>query len=153
MSDDIRCVNCLHRSHENKPCPYCDPKNRCQEFVRPDVFMARSMARIENYISQSHNQMMMALATIFDLLKEAYPEATAALEKKIEENNRLAQEEMEKQRAKTLAEADAALAAAKIAEEERAMEKLAEGYTNVLPFPKIAEPDPDSDPDPEPEMA
>lgn len=144
MSEDIRCVNCFHRSHENKPCINCpadtpqNPNIRCKEFVRADLFMARSMARIESYLGQGHGQMMAALSTIFDLLTEAYPEAAESMKRKLEERHKLAEEKMEKQRIKALAEADAALAEAKLAQDDRDMAELAENYTktNVLQFPK-----------------
>jgi len=147
MSDyDPRCVNCFHRSHEGKPCINCpaptkdNPNSRCMEFVRADLFIARSIARIEGQLQQQHGQFMMALSTIFDLLAEAYPEAAESMKKKLEERQAAAEAEMELQRTKALAEADMALKAASEAEERRVMEVLAEGYTesNVVPFPTAA---------------
>ena len=139
MSDfDIRCVNCFHRSHENKECPYCDPKNRCQEFVRADLFIARSIVRIEGFLQQSHGQLIMALSTVFDLLAEAYPEAAESLSVKLKERQAATQAAMEAQQAETLKEADTALGQARAVEEDKAMEELAEGYGKVLQFPTTA---------------
>lgn len=138
---DVRCVNCMHRSHEDKPCPYCplptkdNPNARCMEFVRADLFIARSMARMEGYLQQSAGQTMMALSTIFDLLSEAYPEAAIALQTKLEERQKASELAMQEQQAANLREADAALQAAQAQGKEEAMETLAYEYTdNVLPF-------------------
>jgi hypothetical protein len=139
MADyDCRCVNCMHRSHEDKECPYCDPKNRCTEFVRADLFIARSMARIEGGLQQGHGQTMMALSTIFDLLAEAFPAAADSLKVKLEERQAAAKAEMEAQQAQARAEADDALREAKDIEEEKALAEMAESYGKVLPFPKTA---------------
>jgi len=161
---DLRCVNCFHKSHEGKECPYCplptkdSPNSRCGEFVRADLFIARAIARMEQSFLQSHGQFMMALSAIFDLLQEAYPEATIKLKEALEARQKAAEAEMELQKAKMLAEADEALKAAQAAEEDRAMDELAEGYAqqdNVVQFPgrKIeVEEDVDSD-DPGPGAA
>lgn len=154
---DVRCVNCFHKSHEGKECPYCplptkdNPNARCREFVRADVFIARAIARIEQYNSQTHGQLMMALSAIFDLFQEAYPEAAKSLQTKLEARQKAAEEEMELQRTKALAEADAALKAANDAEERRKMEELVEGYQkrdNVIPFPTKPVEEEDNDPGP-----
>lgn len=141
MSDyTLKCVNCFHNSHENKACPYCDPKQRCTEFVRADLFIARSMARIEGVLQQSHGQTLMALSTIFDLLAEAYPEAATTLKAKLEERQAASEAAMEAQHAASLKEADEALAAANAEEQERTLDALAEDYAknNVLQFPVVA---------------
>jgi ribosome-binding ATPase YchF (GTP1/OBG family) len=142
---DVRCINCYHKSHEDKlECPYCpmptkeNPNSRCREFVRADVFIARSMARMEQQHQQTHGQLMMALSAIFDLFQEAYPQASEALKTKLEARQKAAEAEMELQRTKALADADEALKAANAAEERRAMAEVAEGYQkrdNVIPFP------------------
>lgn len=146
MSDyNMKCVNCFHNSHENKACPYCDPKQRCTEFVRADLFIARSIARIEGVLQQSHGQTIMALSTIFDLLAEAYPEAAEKMKQKLEERQAANEAAMEAQHAAVLKEADEALAAANAEEQERALDKLAEEYVtkdNVLQFPFILSSDP-----------
>jgi hypothetical protein len=157
---DLRCVNCYHKSHEGKDCPYCPmptkaaPNSRCKDFVRADIFMARTMARMEQYQNQTHGQIMMAMSAIFDLMQEAYPDAAAAMKAKLELHQKAAEAEMELQRTKSLAEADQALEAAKGAEERRALTELAMEYQdkavdNVIPFPII----PDLEPEPEPEKA
>ncbi len=141
---DVRCVNCFHKSHEGKECPYCplptkdNPNTRCRDFVRADLFLARSAARIEQGMAQSHGQFMMALSAIFDLLQEAFPEAAAKMKAALEARQKAAEAEMELQRTKALAEADQALEAARAAEDAREMEELAESYQyrdNVIPFP------------------
>lgn len=150
MDYDLKCVNCLHKSHEGKECPYCpmptkdNPNTRCKEFVRADLFLARSVARIEQFLSQTHGQTIMAMSAIFDLLQEAYPEAATKLREGLEARQKAAEAEMELQRTKMLAEADAALAAAKEGEERRRTEELVEEYqeqgkSNVIPFPVRAE--------------
>lgn len=159
MSDyTADCINCYHRSHLGKPCPYCpadskdNPNARCKEYTRADIFAARSLARIEQGIGQGHGQLMMALSTIFDLMAEAYPEAADRLQVKLKERQAAAEAEIELQRTKHLAEADMALQAAKEAEERREMEKLVEGYqeqNNVIQFPsKVAEEAEDEEPEP-----
>lgn len=143
MSDyDLRCVNCLHKSHESKECPYCpaptkdNPNSRCREFVRADLFIARSLARMEQFLAQTQGQTMMGMSAIFDLLQEAYPDAAKKLKEALELRQKAAEAEMELQRTKALAEADAALKAASEAEDARKMEGLAESYkSNVIPFP------------------
>jgi len=147
MSDyDPRCINCLHRSHEGKECPYCptptkdNPNARCRDFARADLFVARSMARIEQHLLQSHGQLMMGLSTMFDLLAEAYPEAANRLQVKLEEQRKKAEEEIAAQQDKLREEAESALEQAKEEEEQRFMNKLAEEYIastsdNVVSFP------------------
>lgn len=141
---DPRCVNCFHRSHEGKDCPYCpmptkeEPNARCKTYARADLFVARSMARIEQHMLQSHGQLMMGLSTIFDLLAEAYPEAAQRLQVKLEEQRKKAEEEIEERQKKLQEEAEAALKQAGEEEEKRWMEKQAEEYitqTNVVNFP------------------
>lgn len=146
---DPRCINCLHKSHEGKECPYCplptkdNPNSRCKEFTRADLYIARSMARIEQYLVQGHGQTIMAMSTLFDLLAEAFPEAAERLQAKLKLQQEQAQKEMEEQQKKFKEEADAALEQAKKADEERFTEELVEHYTgssnNVLPFPKQTE--------------
>jgi hypothetical protein len=97
---DPRCLNCFHRSHENKPCTYCDANNRCTEFVRADLFAARTLGRIENNMMRSHAQLMSAIFTFFDLITEIHPEAAESLSKKLEERQKAAEAEMEAHRAR-----------------------------------------------------
>ena len=150
MADyDLKCVNCFHKSHEGKECPYCPmptpqtPNSRCREFVRADLFVARSLARIEQFLAQTQGQSIMAMSAIFDLLQEAYPEAAVKLKANLEERQKAAEAEMELQRTMRLAEADQSLKAAKEAEERRATEELVKGYqeqsSNVIPFPSRPE--------------
>lgn len=146
---DVRCVNCYHKAHEGKECPYCplpskdNPNARCRESVRADIFLARVVARMEQTTMQTHGQLMMALSAVFDLLQEAYPQAAEALKTKLEARQKAAEEEMELQRAKALAEADQALKAANEAEERRKLDEVVQGYqtqeTNVIPFPSKKE--------------
>jgi hypothetical protein len=111
------------------------------------------MARIEGFLQQSHGQNMMALSTVFDLIAEVYPAAAESLKVKLEERQAAAKAEMEAQQAASLKEADAALQAANDAEQERAMDELAESYNNVLklPGPAIKDPIPGPNPDDYPE--
>lgn len=141
---DPRCVNCLHRSHEDKECPYCpmptkeNPNSRCTEFTRADLFVARAMARIEQHSMQAHGQLMMALSTIFDLLSEAYPEAAERLKAKLEAQRVEEAKELEEMRAKAKVDAAEALEQAKAGEEQQFMDDLAKEYvgeSNVLSFP------------------
>lgn len=149
MSDQLGeypCINCLHRSHLGKECPYCplpskeNPNARCREYVRADIFTARSLARLEQFLAQSHGQLFMALSAMFDLMQEAYPEAAQKLREALETRQKAAEAEMELQRAKALAEADEALKAANDAEERRRTEELVSSYKdNVIPFPVASE--------------
>lgn len=157
MEYDQLCINCLHRPHIGKACPYCppdtkdDPNARCKEFVRADIYVARSMARIEQGLMQYHGQLMMGLSTIFDLLAEAYPQAAESLDTKLKTRQKAAEEAIEMQRAQALAEADQALAAAKEAEERRNLDAVVEGYMkpkdNLLQFPVPETAEPAKDPE------
>lgn len=138
------CINCFHRSHVGKECPYCpmptkdNPNSRCTTYTRADLFTARTIARIEQVLQQAHGQTMMALSTIFDLLAEANPEAADSLKEKLEARQKAAEAQMAAEQAQRQAEADEALTAANAAEEERKMEELVETYTaqdNVVQFP------------------
>ena len=177
MSDyDACCVNCLHRSHLGKPCPYCpsptkdNPNSRCTTYVRADVFVAHTMARMEQAQHNAHGQMMAGLSTIFDLLCEVFPDASESLQTKLKERHEAAQAEIEAAQKARKAEAEKAFQEAHEAEaarsEERMQDELAKKYTdpgyiggggenldkpvdNVLSFPSKPTPVPDSDPDPD----
>ena len=169
---DIVCVNCLHRSHLGKPCPYCpsptkdNPDSKCTTFVRADVFIAHTIARIEQAQHNSHGQLMAGLSTIFDLFCEVYPEASDRLQQKLKERQESAQAEIEKAQQKAKEEAEVAFQEAHEAEvvraEERMKDELVEKYTspgydskvdsppsNVVSFPARPIPDkaPNSDDD------
>lgn len=149
MDYDVVCINCLHKTHEGKECPYCplptkeNPNSRCKEFTRADIFVARSIARLEQGIGQAHGQLMMGLSTIFDLLAEAYPEAADRLKARLEEQRAKAEAEMKAQQEKAGLEADEAFKLASAAREEQAIEGMVEEEyqtkTNLLKFPKVIE--------------
>ncbi len=137
----VRCLNCFHDSHEGKPCAHCpadtkeNPNIRCKDFVRPDLFAARCLGRIEQGSMQAHGQLMMGLSAMFDLLAEAFPEAADRMKAKLEEQQKKHEEEIAEQQKQREAEAAEAYDEAKKADEERYQEDLVEEYTNnVVPF-------------------
>lgn len=109
MADyNLQCINCYHGPHVNGPCTQCLAPNICTQFVRADIFGARQLAMIHQDQQNIGSQTLGALSTIFELLGEAYPEALERLKARAAEQQKLAEEAMEAERAKSLAEAEEA---------------------------------------------
>lgn len=151
------CINCLHKSHIGKACPYCpsptkdNPNSRCTSYVRADIFVSHTMARMEQAQLNSHGQLMAGLSTIFDLLCEVFPEASERLQEKLRKRQEEAQAEIERAQEAARKEAEEAFQSAKDADEARMQDELVAKYTNpeidkgasnVVEFPSSKDPNP-----------